>query len=391
MNDIGQPKVAIISSLTGGLGHYCAHLANPLSKHCFIKFITYPQIDQSGTTVKQITDSLVKYYIKWPRFDLDDTDPLTIVNIHEYLKTKAIDIINIHVGTTVKQKINYFTTFCSYSKTINHNKLIFTLHDVIPFENDKKLIKLLKVFYSLANAFSVGNENEKMKLMKYFDVHESKITVIHHGIYNLFDRHLYTEQIARSYLGLPGDKKIILFFGWLRKYKGFDYLIRATKQIMKKNNNFIIYVASGLKYTPKPLLEQYLQLIKKLELQDKIIMNLNYLDSLEVEAVFKASDIVLLPYTHVSQSGVMMMAFGFKKPVVITDKFNDKNWVENKAGLVAKSENTKDLTEKISTLLDNKELAKQFGEYGYDYSIKNFNWDTIAKKYFDLYKRLQSQ
>ena len=210
------PKVAIITSLSGGLGHYAAHLSPPLSKRMSVKFITYPQLDLSGTVVKQITDSLVKQYIKWPRFDLDDSDPTSIINVADYLNSRDIHIVNIHIGTTVKQKITYFTTLCTYLKQSNKTKFVFTLHDVMPFEESKNLTKLLKSLYGLADFFTVGNEDEKKRLIKYFDIGEEKIVIIQHGIYNLFDRHLYTPQVAKSYLGLPSNKQIILFFGFLR-------------------------------------------------------------------------------------------------------------------------------------------------------------------------------
>ena len=389
MTDTITPKVAIISSLTGGLGHYCAHLANPLSKYCYIKFITYPQVDLTGAVVKQITDSFVRRYIKWPRFDLDESNPLSVVSINEYLAAKGVNIINIHVGTTVKRKIIYFIALCVYAKRLNSKKLIFTLHDVLPFEDDKKLVKLLKVFYSLADYFTVGNDLEKKKLVKYFEIPESKIDIIPHGIYNLFGRNLYTQAMARGYLDIPRKKKVILFFGFLREYKGLEYLIKAAGILSKKpDNNFLVYVASALKYAPRDLVERCLELINKLNLQEKFVLNLNYLDSLDIEAIFKASDLVALPYTYASQSGVLNMAMGFKKPVVVTDAFYDKIWIENKAGIVAKSKDAQSLAQNIQILLGNDRLGKQYGEFGFRYTSRHFNWDIVAKKYANVYHKV---
>src|SRR3989344_4287599 len=173
-----KQKVAIISSLTGGLGHYCAHLAKPLSQHCDLKFITYPQVDLSGAVTNQITDSFVKRLIKWPRFDLRESDPLSIVEIISYLRERKYQVVNIHIATTVKRKIYYFTTFLQYAKSLNHIKFVFTLHDVLPFDEDKKLTPLLKSFYKLADYYTVGNELEKERLQRHFKVPADKITVI---------------------------------------------------------------------------------------------------------------------------------------------------------------------------------------------------------------------
>lgn len=388
MNNLKTPKVAIISSLTGGLGHYCAHLASPLSQHCYLKFITYPQVDLTGTVVKQITDSFVRRFIKWPRFDLNESNALSIVSLNEYFATKDINIVNLHVGTTVKQKINYFIALSVYAKRLNGKKLVFTLHDVLPFEEDKKLIKMLRVFYSLADYFTVGNEQEKKKLIKHFLINDSKISIIPHGIYNLFDRNLYTKSMAKGYLDIPKDKKVILFFGFMREYKGFEYLIKAAKLLRKSNDNFIVYVASALKYASKDLVESYLELIRKYDLQEKFILNLNYLDSLDIEAIFKASDLVVLPYLHVSQSGVLNMALGFKKPVVITEEFYDKTWIDQKAGYVVKTQDSTSLATSISSLLKDSVKANEFGSYGYEYGIHNLNWATIGNKYAYLYHKI---
>jgi len=372
----------------GGLGHYCSHLAAPLSQYCQLKFITYPQVDLTGVVVPQLTDPFVREHIKWPRFDLDETNPNSIVNINTYLQERKFQIVNLHIGTTVKQKIIYFTTFLTYSKIIGRFKIVFSLHDVLPFEESSSLKKILKMFYGLADSFVVGNELEKEKLQKYFNVSEKKIHIIHHGIYNLFDKNHFTQNLAKTYLGIPENKKVVLFFGWLREYKGLEYLIRAANKIKKSEPNLCVYVASALKYSSPGLVNKYLYLIKRLKVEDIFILNLKYLESRDIEPVFKAADVVALPYTKVSQSGVLMMAMGFKKPVVITDAFYEKKWVRNLAGLVAKVENPDNFADKLLQLLRHKPLASQYGNDGYRYVLTNFSWQKVAQQYFQTYSKL---
>lgn len=381
-------KVAILSSLVGGLGHYCSHLAGPLSQYCQLKFITYPQVDLSGVVVPQLTDPFVRDYIKWPRFDLDETNPSTIVNINSYLKDRNYKIVNLHVGTTVKQKIIYFTTFLTYSKMIGGFKIVFSLHDVLPFEESKSLKKILTMFYGLADSFIVGNELEKEKLQKYFNVSEKKIHIVYHGIYNLFDKNHFTKSLSRSYLGIPENKKVVLFFGFLRDHKGMDILIRAAKKMRKAEPNVCIYVASALKYSSPDLINQYLYLIKKMQLEDIFMLNLKYLESRDIEPVFKAADVVVLPYGKVSQSGVLMMAMGFKKPVVITDVFYEKKWVKDRAGLVAKADDPDSVADKLLQLLSQQSLANQYGNNGYRYALNNFGWQKMARQYSQIYSKL---
>ena len=83
-----------------------------------------------------------------------------------------------------------------------------------------------------------------------------------------------------------------------------------------------------------------------------------------------------------------MMAMGFKMPVVITDVFYEKKWVSGRAGLIAHVGNSSDLAEKLKHLLRNKQLAINYGNAGYDYSSRVFNWQKIAEQYYQVYKRL---
>ncbi|MFQ5452063.1 MAG: glycosyltransferase, partial [Candidatus Paceibacterota bacterium] len=150
----------------------------------------------------------------------------------------------------------------------------------------------------------------------------------------------------------------------------------------------IVYVASGTSYASREYVESLYKLISKLELRDQFILNFKYLDTFEIEAVFKASDIVALPYIHASQSGVMMMAFGFKRPVVLSDVFYDKKWISKKAGLVFQSKDVDDFARKLNILLSDSSLAKKYGDYGYKYSKRELNWSKIAHEYYETYKHL---
>lgn len=384
-------KVAIISSPNAGLGHYTAHLFGPLSQYCELKFLTYPQIDLLGSVIYQFTDNFMKRYIKWPRFSLNDSEPQSIVNTASYLHSHDINIVNIHIGTTIKQKINYFMALTQYCKTVYKTKFVFTLHDALPWDNDKRMINLLDVFYRQADYIIVGNKREYQKCVDNFNLNNKKIAVIKHGIYNLFDNDLYDKKIARILLNIPQNKTVLLFFGFLKEFKGLEYLIEAMHILKKEKQNVIAYIASALKYAPKNLVSNTLSKIHQLELNEDFILNLNYLDTNDIEAVFKASDISIMPYTNASQSGVLMMSIGFKKPVIISDVFAEKEWVDKKAGLIFKTKNAKDLAKKIKLMMADKNKYDEYGEYGYRYGMKNLNWKDIAKKYYGIYSKLGIQ
>ncbi len=383
-----KPKIAIISSPNAGLGHYVAHLFGPLSQYCEPKFITFPQTDLLGTKTSYFTDNFMKRVIRWPRFTLEENEPQTIPDLANYLQSREIGLVNIHIGTTIKQKINYFMSLVHYCKKVNKTRFVFTLHDVLPWSNDKKLIQLLDVFYKEADHVILGNDREYQKLADNFTYNLKNTSIIRHGIYNLFDANLYDQKIARTLLGIPQDKTVLLFFGFLKEFKGFEYLIEAADILKKDGQDIVVYVASGLKYAPRDLVNSSLSKIHQLGLNEDFILNLNYLDTHDIEAVFKAADISVLPYTNASQSGVLMLSIGFKKPVVISDVFAEKQWIDKNAGFVAKNRDSKDLAKKIKQLITNKKLIESFGTFGYEYGIKHLSWEEIAKRYFSIFKKV---
>jgi len=243
-------------------------------------------------------------------------------------------------------------------------------------------------FYSNADHLTVGNKFEEEKLVKHFNIPKSKISIVPHGIYDLFDKKKFTQTTAREYLDLPEDKKVILFFGFLREYKGFDYLIKAIDILKNKRSDFIVYVSSGTKYAPKDLAKKYKNEIREKKLERYFKMSLKYIDTREIEAVFKASDFSVLPYTHASQSGVAMLSLGFKRPVIITDIFEAKSWINNRAGLITKVKSPEDLARKIEILLNDKKLLEKLGNAGNKYATRNFPWEKIASKYYKIYQSI---
>ncbi len=135
-----------------------------------------------------------------------------------------------------------------------------------------------------------------------------------HPLYAQFDRGRFTRSSARAQLGLPDDGEVALFFGYVRHYKGLDLLLRAWPRVRERRP--VTLIAAGEFYedaTPYRALAAAAGGEPAVRLIDR------YLPDAEVEAVFKAADVVVLPYRSATQSGVTHVAYALGVPVIITD------------------------------------------------------------------------
>src|SRR5262249_22090468 len=130
-----------------------------------------------------------------------------------------------------------------------------------------------------------------------------------HPFYAQFDRQRWTRESARASLGLSGD--VALFFGYVRHYKGLDTLLAAWKRVRVSRPEATLVVAGEFYEDP----EAYAGLAREaggVRLLDR------YIPDDEVEALFRAADVTVLPYRSGTQSGVTHVAYALGSPVIVT-------------------------------------------------------------------------
>ncbi|MFN8241746.1 MAG: glycosyltransferase [Bacteroidales bacterium] len=120
---------------------------------------------------------------------------------------------------------------------------------------------------------------------------------------------------ARRKLGLDADGRYILFFGFIRKYKGLDLLLEALNDERLRNGNIRLVVAGEFYEDDKP----YRDLIERLELGDRVTMFDRFINDDEVSVFFSSADLVVQPYRSATQSGVTQIGYHFTKPMLVTD------------------------------------------------------------------------
>jgi len=176
---------------------------------------------------------------------------------------------------------------------------------------------------------------------------------------------------AREALGWPQDKKIVLFFGLIRKYKGLDMLIEAFSKTPLNRLDVILAIV-GEAYEPQL---KYTELIRKLNLKERIICDFNYANSQKASQVFCAADVIALTYTSATQSGVTSLAYHFKIPLLVSDLAGLRTPIlEDQTGMITEIKAEKIAVNLNKILSDNNlsEFQLSFQKVGDKYSWKSF-------------------
>lgn len=252
------------------------------------------------------------------------------------------------------------------SSVIVHDVEGFTDGDSLFF---KKIIlkRLVKRIYTL-NQFS-----KNVLLLTMGAELEDKITEIHHGHFIDQRDDTITREIARQRLGWK-DEKRVLFFGQIKKVKGLDVLIKAFGDI---NTGHLLIAGKVWKDS----FEQYQSLISEQKNSSLITTEIRFITDEERELLFKAADILVLPYRKIFQSGVLLMAMSYGLCVVASDlPANSAIITDGVDGVLFKNEEHADLAEKLAYLLDNQDKVDEIGEAALETMKAKYGWEEAAAR-----------
>jgi len=268
-------------------------------------------------------------------------------------------------------------TILKIAKKNKHTKVISIVDNMIPHEKRMGDQLLTKYFVKTVDGFIAMSEKVKTDIKTFS---HKPVSISPHPIFNHFGDPI-TKTEARVKLGLPQVEKIILFFGYIRKYKGLDLLIQAmADETIKKLGIQLMVVgefyedASG-----------YHDLVNALGLQDQIKFYSNYIPDGEVKNYVCSADFIIQPYKNATQSGVTPLAYHFEKPMLVTNVGGLADTVPNlKTGIVVEP-TTEAIAKGIKTLYE-------MGENHFILNIieekKKYSWSQMTEKFLALYQQL---
>ena len=290
--------------------------------------------------------SIYTFSLQYPSFLFPGSTQLSNEPAPAHLKIKAcINSINpfnwLKVGNELRKiKPNYIVVrfwmpffgpcLGTILKLVNRNKftqIICIADNVIPHEKRMGDTLLTKYFFSSIHRFVTMSEKVNQDLKTF--TQKPSINIVH-PIYDNFGDILSKEE-ARKHLALPINEKIILFFGFIRKYKGLDLLLEAMNNANIREANIKLLIA-GEFYDNK---EEYELIIAKYNLANSLYLRTQFIDNSEVKYYLSAADFVIQPYKNATQSGVTPLAYHFEKPMLVTSVGGLANLVPHmKVGIV---------------------------------------------------------
>ena len=277
------------------------------------------------------------------------------------------------------------TLLTAYYKLLG-KKLVFTAHNVNQGKRDGKdsfLNRLgLRIQYRMVDHIFVHTDKMKSELLEDFGVRSESVSVIPFGINNSLPQTSLTPAQARQRLGIKSTEKAILFFGRLRPYKGLEYLVSAFQKIAASEDGYRLLVASE----PKVGSEKYFEEMRQLIAQDHdgrgVLQKFEFIPDEDTELYFKAADVVVLPYTDTSQSGVLFLGYSFGLPAIASDVgcFAEDILV-GRTGFLCQPRDAEDLARTIQKYFAS-ELYRNLDERRQEivnYAQSKNSWDAVVE------------
>lgn len=260
-------------------------------------------------------------------------------------------------------------------------KVIYTAHNILPHEKRKLDLFRFSLVYKSATRIIVHSKFIKHKLINNFAINSEKIKIIPHGN---FDNYLpdvsISKEVAKEKLGISKSDRVILFFGFIREYKGLDLLLDAFEIANKQNDRLVLLIAGSIDSNLKNLYEQ-----KIFKLKDNVKSYFRFIENEEIPFFFSAADLVILPYKDIDHSGIIHLAYSFSKPVIGTNVGDFSEIIEeNKSGRVLYTITKESLAELIIDTFMFQDLNKM-GTYSKYLNDTKYSWKSIAEKTKDVY------
>ena len=253
-------------------------------------------------------------------------------------------------------------------KKNGHTRVICIADNVIPHEKRPGDTPFTRYFLKACDGFITMSEKVLADLRTFEKVKPARL--VHHPLYDNFGEPL-PQTDARALLQLPVRDRILLFFGFIRQYKGLDLLLQAMADPRVREAGIRLLVAGEFYEDAQP----YLDLIREKGLEQAVIMRTDFIPDGEVRQYMCSADAVVQPYRQATQSGVTPLAYHFEKPMIVTNVGGLPSLVpDGRVGLVCEPEPT--------AIAD---AILRFYQLGPDYFIphlrsekKKYSWEKLT-------------
>lgn len=313
----------------------------------------------------------------------------TIASLKDSKENKA-DVIHLHFfGFTSLEYVNLLL-----SKVFFGFKTVATVHDVESFEKYAKSNNSknnYNKFFKLLDGIIVHTEYAKNELCKYvnndFYVSNFINTIYASDLdYSNLENNSIEKKLARNKINLPVDREIILFFGQIKKVKGLDILLKALAYVKVQKPNILLVVAGKVW---KDKFDIYQDIITKYNLEKNVDVRIGFVKTKDVKYYFSATDLIVLPYRKIYNSGVLIRAMSFATPVVASDFGPFKEFIiDSENGYLFETENMRSLSKKIISALADMNSLNLIGLNSKKVIYRDFELKKLGMKYIEFYNKV---
>lgn len=266
--------------------------------------------------------------------------------------------------------------------------LVLTVHDSEPYHGaPSSRFQLMGLFstFRYFEHYIVHTRYSKEALVCQLGLPKHRISVIPHGVFTYYRDLVSGLKCSEKDLQLASKKKI-LFFGLLKPYKGVDFLLEAFSRFVEKRANEAILQIVGYPRMPiKPLQE----LAVRLGIDHCVSWDLRFVDEKEVAAYFSQADVVVLPYRRIDQSGVLMIAMAFGKPVIASRVGGFSETIEDGVtGFLFEPGDVEMLARVLDRVLNDNELRWRIVSAIEKLASGDLSWNNIAEHTMRLYDEI---
>lgn len=361
----------------GGISQYGTLLIQELEKRYELESISfrmmYPKFLYPGKNQKDFT---ANYNFKTNiRYILNSVNPISYGKTAKYINRFHPDLVIIHWW-------HPFFAFADIAilKLLKKDiKVCICCNNVLPHDKIPFSKFLTKQVLKQGDMFIVHSKEEERQLFRLLKHKRRHIRIPCPDI-STFVKSGMSKKTAREKLKLKESDQVILFFGFVRKYKGLHHLFHIMEDLSEKMPDIKLLVVGDF-YEEK---EWYFHYITEHHLENHIFIYDDFIPDSEVEPYFVSSDAVVLPYDSATTSGVIQAAYNFSRPVIVTDVGGLKEAVVNgKTGYVVEPDNEEALCNQIQEFFE-QQKDRDYSEYIAKERYK-YSWtrvvDLIQKMY----------
>lgn len=329
-----KKKVVIIGPahpLRGGLASFNERLARQFQQEgydvtIYTFSLQYPGFLFPGTTQYSSEPAPTDIKIK---VRINSVNPLNWISVGNELKKLRPHLIVVRYWLPFMGPA--LGTILRNAKKNDFTRIVCIADNVLPHEKRPGDKAFTKYFTGSVHAF-ITMSQKVMNDLRLFTSKPAEVAV--HPLYDNFGE-IVDKRTAREKLGLPVSDKIILFFGFIRNYKGLDLLFRAMASEKMRHSGIKLLVA-GEFYENRKV---YDDLVQELGIKDQLILRTDFISDSEVRYYLSAADFVVQPYRNATQSGVTPLAYHFEKPMLVTNVGGLPDMVpHNRSGIVTDPE-----------------------------------------------------